>query len=158
MSAGGANHRSRGMLTAIGVFRLLKAVLMLFVGLSLLGLLGESYAERLQNWASQLHTGVTSRLVNQAVQKLLTLPKSSKVGFACVAFVYTTLFTTEGIGLILAKAWAEWLTVVTTALLIPLEGYEIFEKPTWVRVGALVVNVAILVYLVWRIRADRQKK
>ena len=45
------------------------------------------------------------------------------------AFAYAIVFSVEGIGLLLGSRWAEWLTVVSTGLLIPFEIYEVFHKP-----------------------------
>jgi uncharacterized membrane protein (DUF2068 family) len=63
-------------------------------------------------------------------------------------FFYAVLEGAEGIGLLLRRRWAEYLTVVATGLLMPLEVYEIAQKPNAVRVAVLVVNFGILVYLI----------
>ena len=62
--------------------------------------------------------------------------------------MYAVLEGAEGIGLLLHRRWAEYLTVVATGLLMPPEVYEIAQKPNALRVAVLVVNVAILVYLI----------
>lgn len=66
--------------------------------------------------------------------------------------IYAALFLTEGIGLGLEKRWAEWLTVVITISLIPIEIYEIFHHTTPVKITVLLINIAIVAYLVYRIR------
>jgi uncharacterized membrane protein (DUF2068 family) len=73
-------------------------------------------------------------------------------------FFYSALFLCEGTGLALAKRWAEYLTVVTTASLMPLEMYEIYLKTTWPRVVVLVVNVVVVVYLVLELRRTKRGK
>jgi len=50
------------------------------------------------------------------------------------------------------KRWAEYLTVVATASLIPFELWEIARHFTWLKVGALGVNVAIVCYLIYLLR------
>ena len=62
------------------------------------------------------------------------------------------MFLTEGVGLYLRKRWAEILTVISTAGLIPLELYELFHKPTITRAILLLVNVAVVTYLIFEIR------
>jgi uncharacterized membrane protein (DUF2068 family) len=42
--------------------------------------------------------------------------------------------------------------VIITSSLVPVEAYEIYRHLTWVRVAALVINVGIVIYLLWRIR------
>ena len=70
-------------------------------------------------------------------------------------FFYSALLLTEGVGLLKRKFWAEWLTVVSTAIFLPVEIYEIFHHFTWVRVAVLTVNSAIVWYLVSRIRQHK---
>ena len=54
--------------------------------------------------------------------------------------------------LILRRRWAEYLTIITTGGLLPLEVYEINKHITWIKIGVLLVNIAIVVYLVARVR------
>jgi hypothetical protein len=44
--------------------------------------------------------------------------------------VYAGLLLTEGLGLLLRKRWAEYLTIITTAGLIPIELYEMSRRAT----------------------------
>lgn len=53
----------------------------------------------------------------------------------------------EAVGLWLQRRWAEYLTFVVTTLLLPLEVYELTARVSWFKVTALVVNLAIVVYL-----------
>jgi uncharacterized membrane protein (DUF2068 family) len=64
-----------------------------------------------------------------------------------VLAVYAALEATEMVGLWLAKRWAEYLTLVSTALFIPVEVYEISEGVSAFKVIILVINVAIVIYL-----------
>ena len=73
------------------------------------------------------------------------------------SLVYAGLFLTEGIGLWRLKRWAEWLTVLITSSLVPLEAYEIYRHPTVVRVLLVLFNLAVVAYLVYRIRSERAK-
>ena len=73
-----------------------------------------------------------------------------------VTFLYSGIRVTEGVGLVLEKVWAEYLTVGVTVSFLPWELYEIWKRPDWFRVGLLVVNLIVLAYLVWWLR--RRKK
>jgi uncharacterized membrane protein (DUF2068 family) len=61
--------------------------------------------------------------------------------------VYGALQLGEGTGLWLLKRWGEYFAVVATALFIPIEIYELIERVTWLRVGALIINVAAVLYI-----------
>ncbi|MGH7524549.1 MAG: DUF2127 domain-containing protein [Gemmatimonadales bacterium] len=68
------------------------------------------------------------------------------------AFLYSALFLTEGIGLWRQRRWAEYLTVVATASFIPFEVFELIQRITVPRIAALVINIAVLVYLIWKLK------
>ncbi|HEX2851161.1 MAG TPA: DUF2127 domain-containing protein [Acidimicrobiales bacterium] len=87
-----------------------------------------------------------SSLVNLA-HRALTTKLSTLTVLAAVVAAYGALELVEGAGLWLVQRWAEYLTVVATAAFLPLEIHEIATRTTLVRVGALVLNVAAIVYL-----------
>ncbi len=68
------------------------------------------------------------------------------------------MFLTEGVGLMLLKHWAEWMTVLTTAGLIPIEVFEIYRRFTSIRLTIFAINVAIAVYLVRNLTQPRGEK
>ena len=67
--------------------------------------------------------------------------------------LYAALFLAEGTGLWLEKRWGEWLTVIITSSLVPVEIYEIYRHPSAVKVAVLVINLGIVGYLIYRIRS-----
>ncbi len=71
---------------------------------------------------------------------------------AATAFAYAALFIAEGTGLWLQNKWAEYLTLIATASFLPFEIYEVVKRVTALRVVVIVINAAIVVYLVWRLR------
>ena len=71
--------------------------------------------------------------------------------------VIAVVFATEGIGLWMQKRWAEWLTVIITASLIPLEVWELAHRPSFGIAAVLVANSAIVAYLAWHVVRSRAK-
>ena len=71
---------------------------------------------------------------------------------ALSAIAYAALEATEGIGLAMRRRWAEYLTVIATGILIPYEAYEVITHPTLFKVGALLLNLAVVGYLAYRKR------
>jgi len=61
--------------------------------------------------------------------------------------VYGGLQLLEGVGLWLLKRWGEYFAVVATSLFIPIKNDEPTEKITWLRIGALIINVAAVIYI-----------
>jgi uncharacterized membrane protein (DUF2068 family) len=73
-----------------------------------------------------------------------------------VSFVYAGLFMTEGIGLWLMKRWAEWFTIVITSSLVPVESYEIYDHPAAIKLLVLMIHIAVVGYLLYRIKTGLQ--
>jgi uncharacterized membrane protein (DUF2068 family) len=69
-------------------------------------------------------------------------------GLALLA--YGVLQIVEGIGLWGGWRWAEYLAVVATSVFVPFEVYEIAKEATPLKVGALVINITIVVYLLYK--------
>ncbi len=93
------------------------------------------------------HVGIVHDL-----DRLFTLRAGTlkEVGIALIA--YAALEGVEAVGLWFARRWAEYLTFVSTALLLPLEVYEIVDKGTPLKVIGFLINVAVVVYLLLRKR------
>jgi uncharacterized membrane protein (DUF2068 family) len=75
--------------------------------------------------------------------------------FGAAAIAYGVLEGAEGYGLWRRKRWGEWLTVVATSLLFIPEVWELVMRPTPLKVAALIANVAIVWYLITRLRRHR---
>jgi uncharacterized membrane protein (DUF2068 family) len=143
------------MLRLIAVFKFCKAALLVAVGLGALRLLDPEVTARAQRWVAAVAANSDRRIVQQLIGVASGLNPRSLGAIAIGAFAYATLFATEGIGLWRGRRWAEYLTVVATLSLVPLEVFEIIRRASATRVMALVVNLVVAGYLVWRLRRPR---
>ncbi len=69
-----------------------------------------------------------------------------------VAFLYAALFVVEGVGLWMARRWAEYLTIIATSSFVPFEVYELVRHVTWPRTVTLLINLLVVAYLVVKVR------
>jgi len=131
-------------------FKVLKATALTALGVALL--VGRRLpADRLlTRVAFALHIPSSSRVLMRAMSLATTLTPGREVVLGLTAFAYAGLFATEAVGLSKRGSWARWLTIVATSCLVPLEVYEVARRLTPVRIGALLVNVGVVAYLVWR--------
>ena len=156
-SRGHGGDRRPRMLAVIAVFRLLKALALVAVAVGALRLLDRETASRAQEWLAALPFVARHPVVERAASKVTGATPAHLEIAASVGLAYAVLFTIEGVGLWLQRVWAEYLTSVATTSFIPFEVYELTRRFTPIRLGALVVNVAIVGYLVARRwRAHRQ--
>ena len=89
-----------------------------------------------------------SRLLG-LIQHSFTLDARTLTWLAIGLAGYAIIELTEGVGLWLGQRWGEYFAMVATSVFLPYEVYDLTVKVTWLRVGALVVNLLLVVYLVW---------
>jgi uncharacterized membrane protein (DUF2068 family) len=140
------SRRDRGI-ELIALFKFAKTGLLIAAGLGLLDLLRPAVAARVKHWLSAIALRSGLHIVDRAVAAVGNLDYVHARVVGIGAIVYGLLFAVEGTGLWLERRWAEYLTVVTTGVLIPLEIYELLRRVTAVRVVALLVNLAAVAYL-----------
>jgi uncharacterized membrane protein (DUF2068 family) len=137
------------------VERIIKAVVLVAAAVGLL-VAGETGA--LTNWADyaqdQLNLQAGNSFIVQVLLKVVVYVGtfSHTTLLAIAAIVYALLEATEGVGLAMRRRWAEYLTVIATSILIPYEAYEVVHSVTLFKVGALLLNVAVVGYLAYRKR------
>jgi uncharacterized membrane protein (DUF2068 family) len=142
------------LLRLIAVFKFLKAGLLIALGVGLFNLIHKDVGGLLERWCEALRLDPGSHFVNLAVEKAAHVSPEQVRKLGLGSFLYAGLFLTEGTGLWLRKRWGEWLTVIITSSLVPLEAYEIHRHPSYVKLAVLVVNVAIVAYLIYHIRSQ----
>jgi uncharacterized membrane protein (DUF2068 family) len=145
------------LIRLIAFFKLLKSALLIAVGMSALRLLHKDLAGLVEHSVAMLGLDPGNRYVVRALQKFGNLTPNKIKSFGVVSFIYAALFLTEGIGLWLVKRWAEWFSVIITTSLIPVELYEIYRHPSVLKCLVLVLNIAVVGYLLYRIRNEHQE-
>lgn len=141
-----------GLLPVIGAFRLVKGILLLAISFGLLKLINRDLASQIQSWMQHWHVDPENRYLRSLVSKLSHVNSRNVVLASAATAFYAGLFITEGIGLLMRKRWAEVLTVIATASFIPLEIYHVVRHYSVAKLVVIVVNAAIVVYLLWRLR------
>ena len=140
-------------LRLIAWFKLLKATLLVAAAIAAIGLLNPDTARFVTRWAMDLAADRHYHALDMFLVHLLTVDERTLRLLSVGSFLYAALFYTEGFGLFFDKRWAEYLTIVTTAGLIPFEVFELHLHVTAIKVWVLIANVAIVAYLVWRVGA-----
>jgi uncharacterized membrane protein (DUF2068 family) len=152
----------RTVVVLIGVFKLMKAALLILMAVAAIWLTGPDVNDTVRQWVSDFGAGPFRQHIGDfIVNSVLGLKVKTLVGLAVGAAIYATLFTTEGLGLLFNKIWAEWLAVISTALLLPVEvaaTIKHYDNPNHVIWGVLAFagNLAIVIYLFRRVRARVQ--
>lgn len=144
-------------LRIIGAMKLATALMLGTAGFGIFRLLNRDLGEVVEHFALRLHLDPESRLVHAFLNQVGGISHKQLEALGLGTFFYAGLELVEGVGLLLKRHWAEYLTVLATVLLLPLELYELAHKVNLFRVLVLLANLAILAYLIFKLRHSRRR-
>ena len=134
---------------AIAIFEMVKGFLGFAVGITLISLLHKDLETVAGNVLEYLHIDPTGHFAEMFVERASKINESNIVIFVVLAFVYTLVRLVEAYGLWRLRTWAEWFAIISGMIYLPIEIYEIFQKPTVVRFVIFFFNLALVLYLIY---------
>jgi uncharacterized membrane protein (DUF2068 family) len=144
-------------LLLIGTAKCLKGIVLLLLALGALKLFHKDAASALKHWIEVIHVDPNNHLFARLIQKVGALEEHKKLLMAVGTFVYSGLFLTEGVGLLLQQQWAEYFAAVITGSFLPLEIYELAKHFSAAKVVVIILNAAVVAYLVWKLKHEHHK-
>ena len=151
-----ARH-SRGLLL-VGLFKMSKALFFTALGAGALHLVHRDLGDIVMRLADALRIDPEGRLVSLLMDKADLIDPHHLRQAGILSFLYAGVCVVEGTGLLLEKTWAEYFTVILTAAALPWEIYELFAHFSSFRIGLLLINLAVLGYLLWFLKSERERK
>lgn len=142
----------------ISGWKIVKGIILIAVGVKLLTLLNRDVAQWFSDFIVRHNIDAENRYVQAIMEKLAGVDNNKLILFSIGSFLYSGLDFTEGLGLWFEKRWAEYLTAVATAIFVPFEIYEIYERFTFFRVLILIVNLFVIWYLSTRLRDEKKEE
>jgi uncharacterized membrane protein (DUF2068 family) len=153
----GKPSHGRG-LQLIAAFKLVKALALLLVGIGALKLLHKDVAALVEHWINMFQVDPHNHFIHKLLEKLSIMDDRRLKELSVGTFIYAGIFFTEGLGLAFRKRWAEYFTIITTASFLPIEVYELFRRASIGKGFALLINLAVVAYLVRELRRTRSPK
>jgi uncharacterized membrane protein (DUF2068 family) len=154
-AAPGAAAPKDRLLPWIAAERAFRALVLLGVGIILVTHPHTNWAAEVRSLARSLGLNPSSNWVNRLVRDLHKTRSGENVLFGIVSIAYGALEAVEAYGLWNRRRWGEWLTVFATSLLLIPEVWELTKSISLLKAGALMVNLLIVAYLLWRLRGPR---
>lgn len=148
-------RHDRGLL-AIAIFKFTKVALLVAAGFGALQMLRPEVSAGAETWAAELALNDERKVLQFFLDRANGLSDARLRAITIGCFVYGAIFLTEGVGLYFEKRWAEYLTIVATGSLIPIELYEIARHATPGKFAILAINLLIVGYLAYRLKHQRQ--
>lgn len=158
MSGARDSPRSRRVLRLIALERMVRGLLLLGAGIYLLTHVGSDFGKTADRIMRAVELDPRRPFLHRIVEYLHHLHASQVRIVGAGAVGYGVLELVEGVGLWLDQLWAEYLTVIATSLLVPVEIYELVRHPSPWKAAGLAANLVIVAYLVRVLRRRRRSE
>ena len=152
------HRRQRRVLRAVASFEFAKGVFVILMGFCALALVHKDVWVIAESLLTLLHISTDRRSAQVFLDFADNVTDARLWAAARIAFAYAALRFTEAYGLWKERTWAEWVAFVSGTLLLPLEVRELFRGVTLLRCSLFVGNVAVVVYMLYIILANRRER
>jgi uncharacterized membrane protein (DUF2068 family) len=115
-------------------------------------------AFEVERWADLFRVDPNNHYIHRLLERFSILDDRKLKELGVGTFFYSALLLTEGTGLLLAKRWAEYFTIIVTSSFMPLEIYELTKRVSWARLVVLILNIIVVAYLVIELRRNHKKR
>lgn len=145
-------------LRVVAVLEAAKGVVVLLAGFGVLVFIDHGTAQMVDALVEHLHLNPANGVPRVFVELINNASNRQLQGLAAGALANAVLRLAEAFGLWHARAWAEWLSVVSGAIYVPFELYGLSHGVTSLRVGMLALNLGVVGYMVLALRRTRQTR
>ena len=145
---------SERWIVAIGVWKLFETALFIILGIGVLKLLHlhKDLVDVVTGFIIDLGRDPEGHFANLILDKVAMIDPHRLKQISIAIFAGAGLHMLEGVGLVLRKVWAEYVTLILTASFLPWEVIEILRHLTWIKVVLLLLNLAVVIYLVFYVQ------
>lgn len=136
----------------VAVVEGLKGILVVAAGFGLLALIDVNVQAVAEQMVAHLHLDAAKKIPRIFLNYITELNDTKLAVLAGLALAYAIGRLVEAYGLWFERTWAEWVAVVTAAIYIPFELFELARGNATAATVALLVNllvVGIMVRALW---------
>src|SRR5208282_2023998 len=151
----GLRPAQRRLLRVVASFEFTKGIFVLLIGLSAILLVHKDAWVIAESLLALLHISTDRHWAQLFLDFADQLTDARLWMAAQFAFAYSILRFTEAYGLWKQRTWAEWIAFISGTLLLPLEVRELMRGVTFLRCAVFVVNLVIVGYMLYLLRAGR---
>jgi len=139
-------HSSAAALRTIAAFEALKGIIVLLLAVALV-FVHRHVEDFTESLLYHLHIDLDRRIGHTLMAAASKLSDVRLLTIVLAAASYATVRFIEAWGLWHRRVWAEWFALLSGTLYLPWEIIRIAERADWERIGVLVVNIGIVLYM-----------
>lgn len=136
----------------VAAFEAGKGLLVLLAGCGLLTLLHRDVQHIAEDLVRFMHLNPASHYPRIFIEAASHTTSGRLLTLAWLAFAYAVVRLVEGYGLWHGRRWAEWFAAVSGGIYVPLEVFELWSHPSWLKAFTLSANLAVVACMAWSLR------
>ncbi|HVO25283.1 MAG TPA: DUF2127 domain-containing protein [Candidatus Margulisiibacteriota bacterium] len=136
-------------LRTVAVFEATKGALVLVAGFGLLALVHHDVQSVAEEVVQRFHLNLAHHHPRILTEAMTHLDDAHLRWLALAALLYSAVRFVEAYGLWRMRTWAEWFAIGSGGIYLPIEVYELFDRPTGVKAVVLLFNAGIVAYLIY---------
>jgi uncharacterized membrane protein (DUF2068 family) len=140
-------------LGVIGLMKIGKGLLLTGLAFGFFSSINSDLGETVRKITFHLRIDPENYFVRLLLEKVAKIDPRTLRTIGLITLLYSTELFIEGIGLWFNQAWAKYLVILATGFFLPVELYSCIHLFKWDRLALLLVNFAVLLYvirIVWR--------
>lgn len=134
-------------LRAVAILEAFKGTVALLVGFGIHALAGQNLRQFAESVVSHAHLNPVSHFPSVFINTLSNVSDSKMTLIAIVAFIYSFVRLVEAYGLWRGLVWTEWFALVSGAIYLPFEIYEMVFHISIFSVCVFSLNVVVVWYM-----------
>ena len=142
---------------AVAVLEATKAAIVLLAGFGLLSLIHRDVQEVAENIVRHSHLDPASKYPHIFLDAAERVTDKQLWFFASMAALYALIRSIEAYGLWYERRWAEWFALISCAVYLPVEIYEMWHRFTWIKAGIFLTNIVIVLYMAYALRHSAEQ-
>lgn len=129
-----------------------KGLVVLLTGFGLFALLHQDVQRLAEALVRHAHLNPASHVPRIFLAYAGKLDDTHLLQLAAAALAYASVRMVEAYGLWFDRAWGEGFAAASGAVYLPFELRELYHRPGWLSAGLLVLNLAVVVFMVYSLR------
>jgi uncharacterized membrane protein (DUF2068 family) len=148
-SRAAARHRHAAGLRTVASLELAKGLVVLLLGFGAVSLVHKDAWDVAETLLRFLHVNPDHHYAQVFLNLADNVTDAKLWALAAGALAYSIIRFVESYGLWHERTWAEWFALISGALYVPFEAFELVRRPTLVHLAVLLINLGIVLYMLY---------
>ena len=152
------DYKMTRVLKIVALFETLKGFLGLFTGIAVFFMTHQNIQVYAGHLVQNLHLNPAHSFSKVIIEAAGNLTDNRIRFIVLIALLYSLMRFVEAYGLWFARRWAEWFALISGCVYLPIELYELAKGFTWLKIGLVMINLIVVLYMDFVLKHNERAK